>query len=79
MSEVSLSDPTDLLHAHLLVSRALDGRYCVIYVNHEVRRRSYASLPEQVIQQAQRAGGIPIRTDDDALRQYCQDHEVPLI
>jgi len=65
--------------AYLAVARLPDGRYAVSYTAGEVSRRSYTPSVEQIIRQAQRAGNIPIRTDDDALRQRCQDVELPLI
>jgi len=65
--------------AYLEVSRLSDGRYCVAYTTGTVSRRSYTLSVEQVVRQAQRAGNIPIRTDDDALRQHCQDAALPLM
>lgn len=64
---------------HLIVTRAPDGRYCVIYRNGGMSRRSYTPSLEQVVRQAQRAGGIPISTEDEALRQRCRDVALPLI
>lgn len=65
--------------AYLIVTRAPDGRFCVAYTNGDMSRRSYTSSLEQVVRQAQRAGGIPIHTEDEALRQRCQDVALPLI
>ncbi|MBX0328606.1 hypothetical protein K2Z83_13050 [Oscillochloris sp. ZM17-4] len=62
-----------------MVTREPDGRYCVVYTNGEVSRRSYTSSLEQVIRQVRRAGGIPISTDDGALRQRCIDESLTLI
>lgn len=65
--------------AHLVVTRTSDGRYCVAYIHRGVSRRSYTASVEQVIRQAQRAGSIPVQTDDEALRQRCQEAALPLI
>lgn len=65
--------------AYLTVTRLPDGRYCVIHSASTHNRRSYTRVVEQVIHQAQHAGYIPVRTDDDLLRQHCQDADVPLI
>lgn len=65
--------------AYLEVTRLPDGRYCVAYTAGEVSRKSYTPSLEQVVRQAQRAGGLPVRTDDGALRQLCEDAAVPLI
>jgi len=65
--------------AYLAVTRMPDGRYCVAYTVGTVRRRSYTPSAEQVIRQAQRAGDLPISTDDDVLRQRCQDVHLPLL
>jgi rRNA-processing protein FCF1 len=63
----------------MVVTRLPDGRYCVAYTDGSVSRRSYTPLVEQVVRQAQRAGGIPVRTDDEVLRQHCREAAVPLI
>lgn len=65
--------------AHLVVTRTPDGRYCVAYTNGKLSRRSYTSSLEQVVSQAQRAGGIPVQTEDEALRQRCREVALPLI
>jgi len=65
--------------AYLSVTRMPDGRYCVAYTAGNVRRLSYTPSAELVVRQAQRAGDIPICTDDAALRQRCQDVDLPLI
>lgn len=65
--------------AHLVVTRTPDGRYCVAYTVGGVSRRSYTPSVEQVVRQAQRAGGIPVRTDDEALRLRCAEAALPLI
>jgi hypothetical protein len=65
--------------AYLVVTLEADGRYCVAYTDGGVSRRSYTPSLDQVIRQAQRAGGLPVRTDDSALRQRCLDAELPLI
>ncbi|GAB4433179.1 MAG: hypothetical protein OHK0015_21630 [Chloroflexi bacterium OHK40] len=64
---------------HFVVTRMPDGRYCVAYTNGVLSRRSYTPSLEQVIRQAQLAGGLPIRTDDAALRQRCQEVALRLI
>lgn len=74
-----LTNDTQLDHAYLMVTRAPDGRYCVAYIDRGVSRRSYTPSLDQVIRQAQRAGGIPVRTDDEELRQRCQDAALPLM
>ncbi len=66
-------------HAYLNVTRLPDGRYCVAYTDGQVSRRSYTPSVEQVIRQAQRAGHLPIRTDDDVLRERCKDAQLPLM
>lgn len=73
------TDETPHDRAYLMVTRAADGRYCVAYIDGSVSRRSYTPSLDQVIRQAQRAGGLPIRTDDGALRQRCQDEALPLL
>ena len=65
--------------AYLIVTRTPDGRYCVAYTTDSVNRRSYTPVLEQVVQQAQRAGGIPIHTDDEALRARCRELALPLL
>lgn len=65
--------------ACLIVTALPDGRYSVEYTDGTVSRHSYTRLVEQVVRQAQRAGGLPIRTDDDEIRRRCQDVGVPLI
>lgn len=67
--------PTD---AHLVVTRTADGRYCVAYIRSGVCRRSYTRSVEQVIRQAQRAGRLPVHTEDEVLRQRCHEAELPL-
>lgn len=71
-------DPTPD-RAYLSVTRLPDGRYCVAYTTSRVRRLSYTPSAEQVVRQAQCAGDIPISTDDAALRQCCQDVDLPLM
>lgn len=65
--------------AYLDVTRASDGRYCVAFVRGEFNRRSYTPSVEQIIDQAQRAGRIAVRTDDLALRQRCEEAGVELL
>lgn len=65
--------------AYLDVTRVSDGRYCVAFVRGESSRRSYTPSVEQIVVQAQRAGSIAVRTDDPALRQYCQEAGVALL
>jgi len=78
-AQPSTTDRTVPASAYLVVTRMPDGRYCVAYTDGEVSRRSYTPSVEQVIRQAQRAGRIPVRTDDEVLRQRCQDVALPLI
>jgi hypothetical protein len=65
--------------AHMVVTLQPDGRYCVAYTDGAISRRSYTSSVEQVVRQAQRAGGIPVRTDDEVLRTQCRAAAVPLL
>jgi hypothetical protein len=65
--------------AHVTVTREPDGRYCVVYTNGGISRRSYTSSLEQVIRQVRRAGDLPIITNDGALRQRCVDESLTLI
>jgi hypothetical protein len=65
--------------AFLDVARLPDGRFEVAFTQGELRRRSYTPSAELVVRQAQRAGGIPVRTDDAELRQRCLDAQVPLL
>lgn len=65
--------------ARLIVTRTPDGRFCIVYTNGATSRRSYTPLLEQVVRQAQRGVGIPVHTEDDALRQHFQDVGVALI
>lgn len=65
--------------AYLVVTRLPDGRYCVAFTDGGVSRKSYTSSVEQVVRQAQRAGSLPVRTDDQELRQRCVECELPLI
>lgn len=76
-----MQPPADrgLHRIYLLVTKAPDGRYCVAYIDGSTERRSYATSADQVIRQAQRAGDIPIRTDDDTIQRRCQDLALPLI
>jgi hypothetical protein len=78
VDQSSTTSPTVPTQAHLVVTRAPDGRYSVTYNNGDVSRHSYTSSMEQVIRQAQRAGHIPVQTDDPELRQGCQDASLPL-
>lgn len=65
--------------AYLDVTAVSDGRYCVVFTRAEVGRRSYASSPAQVVGQARRAGGIPVRTDDEVLRGHCREAGLVLL
>lgn len=67
-------------HVYLMVKRANDGRYQVTFVKsgHE-RRTSYTNEAGHVVQQAQRAGNIPVCTDDPELQRVCQAQQVALI
>jgi hypothetical protein len=65
--------------AFLDVTRLPDGRFEVAYTQGELRRKSYTPSVELVVRQAQRAGGIAVRTADDELRQRCRDAQVPLL
>lgn len=78
-AQTSTAGETAPAGAYLDVTRTADGRYCVAYTGGGVSRRSYTSSVEQVIRQAQRAGGIPVRTDDEALRRSCQEAALPLV
>lgn len=74
-----IADRTTPNRPYLAVTLLPDGRYCVAYTVGGVSRQSYTPSLEQVIRQAQRAGGLPVQTDDSALRQRCIDAELPLI
>lgn len=78
-TQTTATNETPPAGVHLIVTRTPDGRFCVAYTNGEMSRRSYTSSLEQVVRQAQRAGGIPVQTEDEALRQRCQDVALPLI
>jgi hypothetical protein len=77
--QISGAPPEAHSGAYLAVTRLPDGRYCVAYTAGGISRKSYTPSLEQVVRQAQRAGGLPVRTDDSALRQRCQDAQLPLI
>ena len=65
---------------YLDVARLDDGRYSVQFVKHgTVPRTSYTRQADAVVKQAQRAGNIPIHTNDADLRRICRDHLVELI
>lgn len=72
------ADPSSVA-AYLDVSRLPDGRYAVVYTAGAVRRCSYTPVVEQVVRQAQRAGNLPIRTDDETLREHCHTVELSLL
>lgn len=66
--------------AYLDVVRLDDGRYCVQFVKDGViPRTSYTNHVGAVVKQAQRAGNIPIHTNDVDLRRMCRDQSVELI
>lgn len=64
---------------YLVVTRLPDGRYCVAFTAGGTSRKSYTTSAEQVVRQAQRAGGLPVRTDDSELQQRCKESALPLI
>jgi hypothetical protein len=65
---------------YLDVVRLEDGRYRVQFVKPgAVPRTSYSAQVGAVVKQAQRAGNIPVHTDDTALRRLCDDQRVELI
>jgi hypothetical protein len=65
---------------YLDVVRLGDERYCVQFVKYgAVPRTSYTRQATAVVKQAQRAGNIPVRTDDAELRRLCRDQLVELI
>ncbi|MFL5806746.1 MAG: hypothetical protein ACJ8CR_34090 [Roseiflexaceae bacterium] len=66
--------------AYLDVVRLDDERYCVQFIKYgAIPRTSYTWHVGDVVKQAQRAGNIPIRTNDAELRRMCQDQSVELI
>ena len=66
--------------AYLDVVRLGDERYCVQFIKYgAIPRTSYTRNVGDVVKQAQRAGNIPIRTDDAELRRLCHDQLVELI
>ncbi len=75
----STTGSTTSSQAYFLVTRLADGRYCVAFTDGDVSRKSYTPSVEQVVRQAQRAGNLPIRTDDQELRQRCAESKLPLI
>lgn len=75
----STTGKTTASQAYLLVTRLPDGRYCVAYTDGGVSRKSYTPSAEQVVRQAQRAGGLPVQTEDLELRKRCAEAELPLI
>jgi hypothetical protein len=77
--QTSTAGSTVSSQAYFLVTRLPDGRYCVAFTDGGVSRKSYTSSVEQVVRQAQRAGGLPVRTDDQELRQRCAECDLPLI
>jgi hypothetical protein len=65
---------------YLDVERVADGRYCVQFIKERsTPRKSYTAHAGDVVKQAQRAGHIPIRTEDEELRRLCRDRMVKLI
>jgi len=65
---------------YLDVVRLEDGRYRVQFVKHgAVPRTSYTAHVGAVVKQAQRAGNIPVHTDDAELRRLCHDQLIELI
>jgi len=65
---------------YLDVVRLEDGRYCVQFVKQgAVPRTSYTGRVGDVVKQAQRAGNIPIHTNDADLWRLCRDQLVELI
>jgi hypothetical protein len=75
----SVADSPTPSRAYLDVTRLPDGRFEVAFTQGELRRKSYTPSIELVVRQALRAGGIPVRTADDELRQRCRDAQVPLL
>jgi hypothetical protein len=76
------TDDMPLQHSrpYLDVARLEDGRYCVQFVKYgAIPRTSYTSQIGAVVKQAQRAGNVPIHTNDADLRRMCRDQLVELI
>ena len=66
--------------SYLDVARLDDGRYCVQFVKYgAIPRTSYTIHMGAVVKQAQRAGNIPIHTNDVDLQRMCRDQLVELI
>lgn len=67
-------------YAYLDVVRLDDGRYRVRFVKDGVPPRiSHTDDAGDVVRQAERAGNIPVRTEDAELRSVCDDRMVKLI
>jgi len=65
---------------YLHAVRLDDGRYRVQFLKHgAVPRTSYTPQAGAVVKQAQRAGNIPIHTDDADLQAMCRSQHVELI
>ena len=76
----SISESLSTPDTYLDVGRMPDGRYCVQFIKDSaIPRKSYTSNAGDVVKQAQRAGDIPIRTDDEELRSLCHDRMVKLL
>ena len=75
-------DAAALLHPgpYLEVIHLEDGRYSVQFVKQgALPRTSYTYQAHAVVKQAQRAGNIPIHTNDAELQCLCRDHLVEII
>jgi hypothetical protein len=62
------------------VTRLDDGRYRVVFVKHgAVPRASYTSRVSDVVTQALRVGGVPVRTRDEAVQRACFERQVEIM
>jgi hypothetical protein len=80
INPTSTGDALLIPDTYLDVERVADGRYCVQFIKERgTPRKSYTAHVGDVVKQAQRAGNIPIRTEDEELRRLCRDCMVKLI
>jgi len=78
---MSTEEASSLLpEKYLDVARLADGRFCVHFIKQGVvPRTSYTMRVGDVVNQALRAGHVPVRTHDEELRRACSDQQVEII
>jgi len=82
MTTDTTTDDSSIPHPgpYLDVIHLGDGRYSVQFVKPgAVPRISYTGQVSAVVKQAQRAGNIPVHTNDADLQRMCRDQLVELI